>query len=69
MCLRNTGFLFKVKMIPASIYVVLQEAVMDEGVASWRLAGGHGVLEAGASQGCYLSTFVLISELCALLGL
>lgn len=40
MCLRNTGFLFKVKIIPASIYVVLQEAVMDEGVASWRLGAG-----------------------------
>lgn len=28
-----------------------------------------GVLEVGASQGCYLSMFVLISELCSLLGL
>lgn len=68
LCLRNTGFLFKVKIIPASIYVVLQAAVKDEGVASWRLEQVIGVLEAGTSQGHYLSTFVLISERCSLLG-
>lgn len=51
--LRNTGFLFKVKIIPASISVVLQKAVKDEGAAflvlgssspvSWRLVHHRGV--------------------------
>lgn len=34
---KNTGFLFKVKIIPASIYVVLQKAVKDQSSASWYL--------------------------------
>lgn len=37
----NTGFLFKVKIIPASIPVVLQKAVKDEGTASWYLGVAH----------------------------